>query len=103
MTGDLYPSTKYVRRLTAARGWQRELIPDRHGRPVAIVAARVGPRWTDSIAIEGEDRCIAMRHQTRSDSDLIVPSQLPGESGAVWRREGRCEDVLGELLNLPTD
>lgn len=98
-----YPSTPYVRRLTQANGWHRELIPDRHGEPVAIVAVRVGPRWTDSVAIEGEDRCIAMRHRTRDDSALIVPSELPGESGAVWRRDGRCEDVLAELLDLPAE
>ncbi len=49
-----YPSTPYIRQLTQANGWHRELIPDRHGEPVAIVAVRVGPRWTDSVAIEAE-------------------------------------------------
>lgn len=98
-----YPSTPYIRRLTPGNGWHRELIPDRHGRPQAIVAVRVGHRWTDSVAIEGEDRCIAMRHRTRDDSALIVPSELPGESTAVWRRDGWCEHVLAELLDLPTE
>ncbi len=99
-----YPATPYLRRLTVAAGWHRELIPDRHGEPVAIVAVRVGPRWTDSVAIEGEDRCIAMRHRTRDDSALIVPpGAMPGESTAIWHRDGRCEDVLAELLGLPTE
>lgn len=93
-----YPSTKYLRQLTVANGWRRDLIPDRHGHPVAIVAVRVGARWTDSVAIEGEDRCIAMRHRTTSTTTLI-----PSESTAVWRRDGRCEDVLAELFDLPND
>jgi hypothetical protein len=51
------------------------------------------------VAIEGEDRTVAIR--TRSNEDrLIVPSELPGESGAVWYRNGRCEDVLVELFEL---
>lgn len=103
MTGPPYPSDKYAAQLTVAAGWHRELIPDRHGQPVAIVAVRVGPRWTDSVAIEAEDRCVAMRHHTRRDSELIVPSELPGESSAVWRRDGNCAEVLAELLDLPTD
>lgn len=103
MTCETYPATPYIRRLTAAKGWRRELIPDRHGEPVAIVAVRAGSRWTDSVAIEGEDRCVALRHRTRGDSALIDLSELPGESGAVWRRDGRCEDVLAELLDLPNE
>lgn len=103
LTCETYPSTPYVRQLTAARGWRRDLIPDRHGDPVAIVAVRIGQRWTDSVAIEGEDRCVAMRHRTRDGDRLVVPAELPGESTAVWRRDGRCEDVLAELLTLPTD
>jgi hypothetical protein len=31
---------------------------------------------------------------------LIVPSELPGDTGAVWFRDGRCEDVLAELFEL---
>lgn len=103
MTCETYPATPYIRQLTAANGWRRELIPDRHGEPMAIVAVRAGPRWTDSVVIEGEDRCIAMRHRTRVDSSLIDPTELPGESAAVWRREGLCEDVLAELLDLPDE
>ncbi len=95
-----YPSTPYVRRLTAANGWHGQLIRDRHGEPVAIVAVRIGPMWTDSVAIEGEDRTVAMRHRTHDDR-LIVPSEPPGEAGAVWHRHGRCVDVLAELLELP--
>ncbi|MPZ65549.1 MAG: hypothetical protein GEU83_08535 [Pseudonocardiaceae bacterium] len=98
-----YPSDKYAARLTQANGWHRELIFDRHGQPEAIVAVRVGHRWTDSVAIEGEDRCIAMRHRTHDDTEFVVPSELPGESTAVWRRDGRAEDVLAELLELPTE
>ncbi len=52
------------------------------------------------MAIEGEDRCVAFRHRTNSDR-LIVASELPGSSGAVWFRDGRCVDVLAELLELP--
>ena len=114
MIEQTYPATPYLRRLTAANGWHGELIFDGHGNPLVIVAVRVGPSWTDAVAIEGEDRCVAMRHRTR-DSDLIVPTEgavwrrvgpglqavPPGSSGAVWRRDGRCEDVLAELLELP--
>ena len=102
MTGQAYPSTKYVRRLTAANGRRHELISDRHGNPVVLVAVRVGDTWTDSVAIEGEDRTVAMRHRTRGDSALIVPSELGSEASTVWHRDGRCADVLAELLELPT-
>ncbi len=57
--GQTYPATPYLRRLTADNGWRAELIRDRHGEPAAIVAVRVGPSWPDSVAIEGEDRCVA--------------------------------------------
>ncbi len=101
MTGrTYYPATPYVRRLTPQNGWRGRLIRDRHGQPVAIVAVRIGPTWTDSVAIEGEDRCVAFRHRTNEDR-LILPSEPPGSSGAVWFRDGRCVDVLAELLELP--
>ncbi len=100
MNGRTYPATPYLRRLTAANGWRGQLIRDRHGQPVVIVTVRAGPTWTDSVAIEGEDRCVAMRHRTHGDSGLIVPSELPGTSGAVWHRDGRCEDVRAELFEL---
>ncbi len=109
-----YPSTPYLRRMTDANGWRGELIRDAR-RPYAIVALRVGATWTDAVVIEGEDRCAAMRYRTRGDSELIVPSELgwrregpglvaelPGEVGAVWCRDGRCDDVLAELFELPS-
>lgn len=65
MTVQTYPATPYLRRLTAANGWRAELIRDEHGDPLVIVAIRVGPDWTDSVAIEGEDRCVALRQRTR--------------------------------------
>ena len=99
MTGPTYPATPYLRRMTAANGWRAELIRDRDGEPVAIVAVRVGPTWTDAVAIEGEDRTVAIRNRTNEDR-LIVPSELPGDTGAVWFRDGRCEDVLAELFEL---
>lgn len=104
MTGQTYPSTPYLRRLTTANGWHGQLIRDRHGQPVAIVTVRIGPTWTDAVAIEGEDRVIAMRHRTADDgrSRLIVPGEPPGSAGAVWQRDGRGEDVLAELFELPT-
>ena len=99
MTGPTYPATPYLRRMTAANGWRAELIRDRDGEPVAVVAVRAGPTWTDAVAIEGEDRTVAIRNRTNEDR-LIVPSELPGDSGAVWFRDGRCEDVLAELFEL---
>ncbi len=99
MTGQTYPATPYLRHLTAANGWRGQLIRDRHGQPVAIVTVRIGPTWTDSVAIEGEDRCIAMRHRTHDDG-LILPGEAPDRSGAVWHRDGRCEAVLAELFEL---
>ncbi len=95
-----YPATPYLRRLTPANGWCGELVRDAHGRVDVIVAVRVGPVWSDSVAIAGEDRVIAMRHRTNQDR-LIVPAALPSESRAGWHREGRCEDVLAELFELP--
>ncbi len=99
MTGPTYPATPYLRRMTVANGWRAELIRDRDGEPVAVVAVRAGPTWTDAVAIEGEDRTVAIRNRTNEDR-LIVPSELPGDSGAVWFRDGRCEDVLAELFEL---
>jgi len=99
MTGGTYSATPYLRRLTADNGWRGELIRDRHDEPVALVAVHIGPDWTDAVAIEGEDRCVAMRQRTRDDR-LIVPSEPPDGSGAVWFRDGRCEDVLAELFEL---
>ena len=80
--------------MTDANGWRSELICDTHG-PYALVAVRVGAIWTDAVAIEGEDRCVAMRHRTRGDSGLIVPS------GLGWRREGPGP-VSYTHLTLPT-
>ena len=97
-----YLATPYLRRLTAGNGWRHELLRDTHGDPLVIVAVRVGATWTDSVAIEGEDRCVAMRHHTR-ESELIVPTELPGGPGAVWRCDGRCDDVLAELFELPQE
>lgn len=58
---------------------------------------------------------MAMRYRTRGDSELIVPgelswhregpglvAELPSEAGAVWCRDGRCEDVLADLFELPS-
>jgi len=94
-----YPATPYLRRMTAANGWRGDLICDRHGEPVAVVAVRVGPTWTDAVAIEGEDRTVAMRTRTNEDQ-LILPTELPGNSRAVWFGDGRCEAVLTELFEL---
>ncbi len=99
MIGVTYPSTPYVRRLTAANGWHGQLIRDAHGQVDVIVAVRIGPTWTDAVAIAGEDRVIAMRHRTNEDR-LILPPELRDESGAVWFREGRAEEVLAELFEL---
>ena len=100
MTGSGYPATPLLRRLTAANGWHHDLARDAGGEPVAVVAVRVGPVWTDSVAIAGENETLAMRHRTNDDR-LILPTEPPSESRAVWRRHGRCEDVLAELFELP--
>lgn len=99
MTAQTYPATPYLRHLTAANGWHGQLIRDHCGEPVAIVAVRVGPTWTDAVAIGGEDRTVAMRTRTNEDQ-LILPSELAGSSETVWFRDGRCEDVLAELFEL---
>ena len=100
MTGPGYPATPLLRRLRAANGWHHDLACDARGEPVAVVAVRVGPVWTDSVTIAGENETLAMRHRT-DDGQLILPTELPSESKAVWRRHGRCEDVLAELFELP--
>jgi hypothetical protein len=45
---------------------------------------------------------MAMRHRTRDDR-LALPRDLPVESATLWHRDGRAEDVLAELLELPTE
>lgn len=95
-----YAATPYLRHLSRAEGWRGGLIRDQCGRVDVIVAVRVGPRWTDSVAIRGEDQTVAMRHRTVEDRP-IVPGELPSEARAVWQRDGRCEDVLAELFELP--
>lgn len=97
----LYAATPYLRRMTAANGWHGQLVRDRQGRADAIVAVRVGPTWTDAVAIESEQRCVAMRYPT-DDDRLIVPTDvaLSGTVGAVWFRDGHCVDVLAELFEL---
>lgn len=86
--------------MTRDNEWHAQLVRDRQGRADAIVAVRIGPTWTDAAAIESEARCVAMRHRT-DDDGLIVASELPGTSGAVWFRDGACVDVLAELFELP--
>jgi hypothetical protein len=99
MSGPGYPATPLLRRLTAAHGWQHDLACDARGEPVAMVAVRIGPTWTDSVAIAGENETLAMRHRSNDDR-LILPTELPSESRAVPHR---CEDVLTELFELPFD
>ena len=41
-----------------------------------MVAVRIGPTWTDSVAIAGENQTLAMRHRTNDDR-LILPTELP--------------------------
>ena len=101
MSGLGYPATPLLRRLSAIHGWQHDLACNARGEPVALVAVRIGPTWTDSVAIAGENQTLAMRHRTHDDR-LILPTELPSESRAIWRRHGRCEDVLTELFELPT-
>lgn len=100
MSGSSYPATPLLRRLSAGNGWRHDVIRDAHGQLEAVTFVRVGPVWTDSITIAGEDQTLALRRRT-NDYRLILPAELPSESRAVWRRHGRCEDVLGELFELP--
>ena len=100
MSGSSYPATPLLRRLTAGNGWRHDVTCDAHGRLEAVTYVRVGPVWTDSVAIAGEDQTLAMRHRTNDDR-LILPTGLPSEPRAVWRRHGRCADVLTELFELP--
>jgi len=95
-----YSADPLLRRLTPANGWRHDLISNPRGHVEVMVAVRVGPVWTDSVAIAGEDQTLGMRHRTNHDR-LILPAELPSESGAVWRRHGHCADVLAELLELP--
>ncbi len=92
-------ASQYLARMAADGRWQGQLVHDRQGQPSAIVAVRVGPTWTDAVVIEGEDRAMAVRTRT-SDDGLILPTELPGSSGAVWHRDGDCAEVLAELLEL---
>ncbi|MGH3979563.1 MAG: hypothetical protein ACRDRZ_11280 [Pseudonocardiaceae bacterium] len=42
------------------------------------------------------------RHADPTNDDrLILPTELASESRTVWRRHGRCTEVLAELLELP--
>ncbi len=102
-----YPATPYLRCMTPGNGWHGQLVRDRHGEPYAIVAVRIGPEWTDAVAIESEQRCVAMRYRTEGDdaagSRLVVPGEPPDAAGAVWFRDGPCVDVLGELFELQAE
>ncbi len=100
MSNSGYPATPLLARLSPASGWRHDLIRNAHGEIEVMVAVRIGPVWTDSVAIVAEDQTLAMRHRTR-ETDLVVPAELPGESSAVWRRHGRCAEVLAELFELP--
>ncbi len=100
VTGRRYLATPYLARLTAANGWQADVIRDGDGRAVVLVAVRIGPSWTGSVAIEGEDRTVAIGHRTRDDR-LVPPTGCPDSCGAGWHRDGRCADVLAELFELP--
>jgi hypothetical protein len=60
VTGSGYRATPLLRLLTAANGWQHDVARDARGEPVAVVAVRVGPVWTDSVAIAGENETLAM-------------------------------------------
>lgn len=102
MIGGAHPSDALalVSKLSTAAGWAGQLIRDADGRADVIVAVRVGPTWTDTVAMAGETQTLAMRHRT-DDDRLTLPTGLPSERRAVWRRHGRCADVLAELLELP--
>ena len=76
MTGSGYPATPLLRRLTAANGWHHDLARDAGGEPVAVVAVRVGPVWTDSVAIAGENETLAMRKYSEFPSAGAVPLVL---------------------------
>ena len=58
MSGAEYPATPLLRRLTAVNGWHHDLARDVHGEPVTVVAVRIGPTWTDSVAIAGENQTV---------------------------------------------
>lgn len=102
MTAHTYTATCFLRQMTAANGWHGQLVRDHQGRADVIVAVRVGPTWTDAVAIESEDRCVALRYPTDEDH-LILPTELSGTSGRVWHRDGRCVEVLAELFELEAD
>jgi hypothetical protein len=65
-------ATPYLRRMTLSNGWRGQLVRDRHGEFVAIVAVRIGPTWTDAVAIEGEDRC-----PDPGRSSVELPPRIP--------------------------
>ena len=48
-----YPATPLLARLTPANGWHHDLVGDDRGEPYALVAVRIGPVWTDSVAHRG--------------------------------------------------
>jgi hypothetical protein len=73
MSVPTYPATPYLQQL-AANGWRGRLVRDRHGRADLIVAVQVGLTWTDSVAIEAEDRCVALRHRTH-EGRLTLPTR----------------------------
>ncbi len=81
-----YPATPYLHRLTPADGWRGGLVRDEHGNPLVVVAVRIVP--TEPVVWRRVGPGLA--------------AEPPDGSGAVWRRDGRCVDVLAELLELPT-
>jgi hypothetical protein len=102
MTAPPYPATPYLRRMTRENGWHAQLVRDQQGRADRIVAVRVGPTFTDAVAIEAESCCVALRLRTYDDSPLILPGE-DSATGAVWFRDGACAEVLAELFELQAE
>ena len=93
MTGETYPATPYLRHMAADKQWQGQLVRDRHGQPYALVAVRVGPTWTDAVAIEAEDprRTRRARPSTTSNAVWRSASSRPyGYQIAVEPRAGHA-------------
>ncbi|MGH4018172.1 MAG: hypothetical protein ACRDT0_02790 [Pseudonocardiaceae bacterium] len=101
-----YPATPLLRKLSAWNGWRHDLIHDAHGRLEAVVYVRVGPQWTDSVAISGEDQTLAMRHRSNDDR-LILPHRaalgIPGGLAATRPLRRRARRAVRAAMTEHTE
>ncbi|HKS46235.1 MAG TPA: hypothetical protein VJT49_14210 [Amycolatopsis sp.] len=76
------------------RGYRFIHPRDGEGRVIAVVGIRPHHSVVDVVRINAEDDVVASR-MPGDEMDVLDPAKV------LWRRAGRAEQVLDELLALP--